>query len=84
MRLKTLTEIRVGHGFDIHPYSEDPDRSMVLGGVIFDAWKNTFSSGGNVQKKSCILIDFPLENSDATACTTQLERAMSIHLFSLS
>ena len=36
MRLKTLTEIRVGHGFDIHPYSEDPDRSMVLGGVIFE------------------------------------------------
>ena len=31
-----MTEIRVGHGFDIHPYSEDPDRSMILGGVIFE------------------------------------------------
>lgn len=31
-----MTEMRVGHGFDIHPFSEDPNRSMVLGGVVFD------------------------------------------------
>ena len=30
-----MTEIRVGHGFDIHPFSEDSGRSMVLGGVVF-------------------------------------------------
>lgn len=27
---------RVGLGFDIHPFSDDPDRSLVLGGVIFE------------------------------------------------
>ena len=31
-----MTEIRVGHGFDIHPFSEDSGRSMVLGGVVFE------------------------------------------------
>ena len=27
--------IRIGHGFDIHPFSNDPDRVLVLGGVVF-------------------------------------------------
>lgn len=31
-----MLEIRVGQGFDIHPFSDDPDRRMVLGGVAFD------------------------------------------------
>ena len=31
-----MPEIRVGHGFDIHPFSDDPDRRMVLGGVSLD------------------------------------------------
>lgn len=26
---------RVGHGFDVHPFSDDPDRPLVLGGVVF-------------------------------------------------
>ncbi len=26
---------RVGLGFDVHPFSDDPDRSFVLGGVTF-------------------------------------------------
>ena len=26
---------RVGMGFDVHPFSDDPDRAMVLGGVRF-------------------------------------------------
>ena len=26
---------RIGHGFDVHPWSEDPDRSLVLGGTQF-------------------------------------------------
>ena len=25
-------ELRVGQGFDIHPFSDDPDRILVLGG----------------------------------------------------
>ena len=27
--------LRVGQGFDIHPWSDDPDRLLVLGGVSF-------------------------------------------------
>ena len=27
---------RVGLGFDVHPYSDDPDRALVLGGVILE------------------------------------------------
>ena len=28
--------VRVGQGFDIHPFSDDPDRRLVLGGVLFE------------------------------------------------
>jgi len=28
--------VRVGQGFDLHPFSDDPDRPLVLGGVRFD------------------------------------------------
>lgn len=28
--------VRVGQGFDIHPFSDDPARRLVLGGVVFD------------------------------------------------
>jgi len=28
--------VRVGQGFDVHPFSDDPDRLLVLGGVVFD------------------------------------------------
>ena len=28
--------VRVGQGFDVHPFSEDPTRALVLGGVAFD------------------------------------------------
>ncbi len=24
----------IGHAFDVHPFSDDPERNMVLGGVI--------------------------------------------------
>ena len=27
--------VRVGQGFDVHPFSDDPDRPLVLGGVHF-------------------------------------------------
>lgn len=29
-------DVRVGQGFDLHPYATDPERPMVLGGVRFD------------------------------------------------
>ena len=28
--------IRIGQGFDIHPFVDDPDRPLVLGGVVFE------------------------------------------------
>ena len=28
--------VRVGQGFDVHPFSDDPSRPLVLGGVTFD------------------------------------------------
>lgn len=31
-----VPEFRVGQGFDIHRFSDDPDRVLVLGGCIFD------------------------------------------------
>ena len=30
------TAIRVGQGFDIHRFSDDPNRPLVLGGVTFE------------------------------------------------
>ena len=30
------SRLRVGHGFDVHPWSDDPGRRLVLGGVAFD------------------------------------------------
>ena len=32
----TLPIIRVGQGFDIHRFSDDPSRAMILGGVLFE------------------------------------------------
>lgn len=32
----SIPSMRVGQGFDIHPYATDPDRQLVLGGVTFD------------------------------------------------
>ena len=31
----TAPALRIGHGFDVHPWSEDPDRRLVLGGTVF-------------------------------------------------
>ena len=31
-----MTETRVGQGFDIHRFSDDPARPLVLGGVVFE------------------------------------------------
>jgi 2-C-methyl-D-erythritol 2,4-cyclodiphosphate synthase len=28
--------VRVGQGFDVHPFSDDPARPLVLGGVVFE------------------------------------------------
>jgi 2-C-methyl-D-erythritol 2,4-cyclodiphosphate synthase len=36
MSVPGLPELRVGQGFDIHPFSDDPNRPLVLGGVRFE------------------------------------------------
>lgn len=33
---RTPIDVRVGQGFDIHRFSDDPLRPLVLGGVVFD------------------------------------------------
>lgn len=32
-----MPRVRVGQGVDVHPFSDDPDRPLVLGGVTFTA-----------------------------------------------
>ena len=29
---------RIGHGYDIHPWSDDPERRLVLGGLAFEGY----------------------------------------------
>ena len=31
-----MNDVRVGQGFDIHRFSDDPERRLVLGGVVFE------------------------------------------------
>ena len=33
---RSMTDVRVGQGFDIHRFSDDPARPLVLGGVVFE------------------------------------------------
>jgi len=33
--MSETANLRIGHGYDVHPFSEDPDRVLVLGGVTF-------------------------------------------------
>lgn len=32
---QVITDVRVGQGFDIHRFSDDPNRPLILGGVVF-------------------------------------------------
>ena len=49
-----MTQIRVGHGFDIHPFSEDSGRSMVLGGVVFEGPGLEGHSDADAVSHACI------------------------------
>jgi 2-C-methyl-D-erythritol 2,4-cyclodiphosphate synthase len=31
-----ISTMRIGQGFDVHPFSDDPNRALVLGGVTFE------------------------------------------------
>ncbi|MEO6987962.1 MAG: 2-C-methyl-D-erythritol 2,4-cyclodiphosphate synthase, partial [Aquihabitans sp.] len=32
-----MSQVRVGQGFDVHPFIDDPARPLVLGGVTFES-----------------------------------------------
>ena len=47
--------LRVGHGFDVHRYSDDPDRVLVLGGVRFEGERGLAGhSDADVVAHACI------------------------------
>ena len=33
--MSAIAEVRVGQGFDVHRFAGDPDRTLILGGVVF-------------------------------------------------
>ena len=47
--------VRVGQGFDIHRYSDDPERTLVLGGVRFEGERGLVGhSDADVVAHACI------------------------------
>lgn len=48
-----MNEIRVGQGFDIHRFSDDPSRRLVLGGRPFDGPGLEAVSDGDVVAHAC-------------------------------
>lgn len=47
-------EFRIGHGFDVHPWSRDPEKILVLGGVIFEGAGLEGHSDADAIAHSCI------------------------------
>ncbi len=48
-----MNEIRVGQGFDVHRFSDDPTRRLVLGGQRFDGPGLEAVSDGDVVAHAC-------------------------------
>lgn len=48
-----IPTMRVGQGFDVHPWSDDPDRTLVLGGVTFDGPGLAGHSDADVAAHAC-------------------------------
>lgn len=48
-----MNEIRVGQGFDVHRFSTDPDRVLVLGGQRFEGQGLEAISDGDVVAHAC-------------------------------
>ena len=48
-----MDDLRVGHGFDVHPIGEDQDRPLVLGGVRFDGPGLVGHSDADVVAHAC-------------------------------
>lgn len=45
--------LRIGHAFDIHKFSDDPDRTLVLGGITFDGPGLVGHSDADVLAHAC-------------------------------
>jgi 2-C-methyl-D-erythritol 2,4-cyclodiphosphate synthase len=45
--------LRVGNGFDVHRFSEDPERPLILGGVRFDGPGLVGHSDADVVAHAC-------------------------------
>lgn len=48
-----MNEIRVGNGFDIHRFSDDPERVLILGGQLFEGTGLDAVSDGDVVGHAC-------------------------------
>jgi len=48
-----VSEVRVGQGFDVHPFTDDPARRLVLGGVTFDGRGLVGHSDADVVAHAC-------------------------------
>ena len=48
-----MSEVRVGQGFDVHPFTDDPARRLVLGGVTFDGRGLVGHSDADVVAHAC-------------------------------
>ncbi len=48
-----MSEVRVGQGFDVHPFTDDPERRLVLGGVTFEGRGLVGHSDADVVAHAC-------------------------------
>jgi 2-C-methyl-D-erythritol 2,4-cyclodiphosphate synthase len=48
-----MTEVRVGQGFDVHPFTDDAARPLVLGGVTFEGRGLAGHSDADVVTHAC-------------------------------
>jgi 2-C-methyl-D-erythritol 2,4-cyclodiphosphate synthase len=48
-----MTEVRVGQGFDVHPFTDDTARPLVLGGVRFEGRGLAGHSDADVVAHAC-------------------------------
>ena len=48
-----MSEVRVGQGFDVHPFTDDPARRLVLGGVTFEGRGLVGHSDADVVAHAC-------------------------------
>ena len=53
MSTERFSPIRVGQGFDVHPFTDDPGRRLVLGGVTFDGRGLVGHSDADVVAHAC-------------------------------